>query len=104
VLLDWALIGVIGFLVTFLSIRMDTSKWLRAFWFCTGAFLPLIILGAFSIGPFALIVFLLFLISAILLLIRRGSKWLESVGFLIIGAICNLGLLLIIISLGNLSY
>lgn len=103
ILLDWALLGLIGFLSAYLSFRQLSTKWLQVAWFITGAFIPLIVLGVFSIGLFVLIAFLLFVISTILLAIRRRVKWLESFGLLMLGAICNLGLLLIIITLGNRS-
>jgi len=104
VLLDWALLGLIGFLATYLSFRQLSSKWRLVAWFITGAFTPLIVLGAFSIGLFVLIGFLLFMISTILLAIRKRAKWLESFGLWMLGAICNLVILLIMITLGNLSY
>jgi hypothetical protein len=104
VLLDWALLGLIGFLAAYLSFRQLSSKWRLVAWFITGAFIPLIVLGAFSIGLFVLIGFLLFMISTILLTIRQRAKWLESFGLWILGAICNLVILLIMITLVNLSY
>jgi len=103
VLLDWALLGLIGFLPAYLSFRHLSSKWRLVAWFITGALIPLIVLGALSIGSIVLISFLFFVISTIILSIRKKAKWLESIGILMLGAICNLGLLLIIITLGNLS-
>jgi hypothetical protein len=104
VLLDWALLGLIGFLGAYLSFRQLSAKWLQVTWFITGAFMPLIVLGAFSIGLFVLIGFLLFVTSTILLAIRKRAKWLESFSLLMLGAICNLVLLLITITLGKPSY
>ena len=104
VLLDWALLGAAGFLIPFFSFKKQSGKWLQAFWFCTGGFLPLILLGAFSIAPLVLIALTSFLISTVLLSLRRKSKWLQSLGFLMLGAICNLGLLLLFISIGQSGY
>ena len=101
VLLDWVILGLMGFLATFLSFRQSSAKWMQVTWFITGAFIPLIVLGALSIGLFVLIAFLLFVISTIILAIRRRAKWLESFGILMLGAVCNLGILLIVITLGN---
>jgi hypothetical protein len=103
VLLDWANLGLFGFLTTILCFRQSSTKWLQVTWFITGMFIPLIVLGAFSIGSAVLIVFLLFVISTIILAIRKRAKWLESIGLVLLGAICNLGVLLVVITLGNRS-
>lgn len=100
VLLDWALIGIIGFLSTYLVLRGAKGRWLRIAWIITGSFIPLIILGAFSIGFFVLIAFFLYVISIIILTVQRKSQWLLSFGLLMLGSIINLILLLIMITLG----
>jgi len=104
VLLLWTLLGVIGLLAAFLGAMKATANWLQGLWFISGAFIPIIVLGAFSIGPYALITFLLFLISALLLAFTRHPKWLVSFGWLVMGAVLDLGLLLLIISLGTPNY
>ena len=101
VLLLWGLLGVIGLVAAYLSTRKTTAKWLQGVWFTTGAFIPIIVLGAFSIGLYALITFLLFLISALLLAFTRHPNWLVSLGWLVMGAVLDLGLLLLIITLGT---
>ena len=103
VLLDWALVGIIGFMSTYLVLQGVKGKWLRAAWIITGTFIPLIILGAFSIGFFVLVAFILYVISTIILTVQRKPKWLLSFGMLMLGSIINLGLLLIMITLGNPS-
>jgi hypothetical protein len=103
VLIDWVLVGSIGFVVAFFSIRKSSAWWLRTAWLLTGAFIPLIILGAFSIGLMVVVAFLLFVVSTIILAIRHQTKWLESFGFLMLGSIGNLGLLMLIITLGTQS-
>jgi hypothetical protein len=103
VLLDWVILGLMGFQATFLSFRQSSAKWMQVTWFVTGTIIPLIVLGAFSIGSAVLIVFLLFVISTFILAIRRRPKWLECIGLLLLGAIFNLILLFIIITLGNQS-
>jgi hypothetical protein len=104
VLLDWAILGLIGFLAAYLSFKQLSAKWQQVAWFITGTFIPLIVLGAVSIGPVVLIAFLLFLTSTIILAIRNRAKWLESFGLFMLGAIVNLLLLYIIITLGNQNY
>jgi hypothetical protein len=104
VLLDWVLLGVMGFITTYFCIRRLAVRWLQAMWFITGAFIPLIILGAFSIGVVVLLVFVLFLISSTIVSIRQKAKWLQSLGLMLLGGAGNLILLLIIIALGNTYY
>lgn len=101
ILVDWALLGAIGFAATYLVVRGARGKWLRGGWFISGAFIPLIILGAFSIGPFVLLAFLLYVISTIILTVQRKSQWLLSFGLLMLGSFINLGLLMLIITLGS---
>ncbi len=104
VLLWWALLGVFGFIAVYLAVRQTFTGWLHASIFLTGAFLPLVILGAFSIGIFVLIGFLFFLVSMLILALRKRAKLLESFGLFILGAICNLGLLYLMITLGRPAY
>lgn len=102
VLTDWLLVGVIGFVAAFFSLRRKTVEWLRMTWLMSGAFIPLIIVGALSIGPVVLIAFLLAIISTFIIAIRHGWRWLESLGFLMLGSIGNMVILvLIIVSAGS---
>jgi hypothetical protein len=101
ILLEWALLSVIGFASTYLVVRGARGKWLRGSWFISGAFIPLIILRALSIGPFVLLAFLLFVISTIILTVQRRLQWLLSFGLLMLGSLVNLGLLILIITLGS---
>lgn len=103
VLMDWVLLGLVGFISVYLCFRGGSPRWLHVTWFITGTLIPLIILGAFSIGSGVLIAFLLFVVSTIILTIRQRGKLLASFGRLMLGSICNLGILLIIITLGNLN-
>jgi len=101
VLLDWLILGIAGILGAFQTVRSADQKWLQAIWLVTGAFVPLIILGAFSIGPFVLITYVLYLISTLILAVRRHPKWLECFGSFLLGLSANLGILLIVIYLGQ---
>ena len=104
VLIDWVLFTLIGFIIAYLCFRRASTKWLRLAWIFTGMLIPLIIFGAFSIGMAVLIVFLLFMVSTIIFAIRQSGKLLESFGLLMLGSICNLGILLVILTLFNQSY
>jgi hypothetical protein len=96
-LIDWLIIGVISFVVVSISLRKKTTTWLRMTWLSTGAVIPLIILGALSIGIFVLVAFFFAVISTFIIAIRQNSKWLESFGFLMLGSIGNLVILSLII-------
>ncbi len=101
VLVDWLLIGVISFVVVSISLRRKTAGWLRMTWLMTGAFIPLIILGALSIGLLVLIAFFFTVTSTFIIAIRYRFKWLENFGFLMLGSMSNLLILILIISLGS---
>jgi hypothetical protein len=81
VLVDWAGLGVLGFLDALLHPRGQSSAWLKALWFVPGALLPMAIVGGFSIGLFVLLSFFSFLASAVMLTIpEKGdpdhrSRW-----------------------------
>jgi len=103
VLIDWVLIGLVGFIPTYYCFRRISTKWLHVAWLITGTFIPLIILGAFSIGAGVLIAFIMFVVSTIMITIRQRGKLLASFGLLMVGSICNLGVLLILITLSYQS-
>jgi hypothetical protein len=104
VLVDWVLIGSLIFVAVFFNLRKKSARWVRATWFLTGAFIPVIIVGAFSIGSLVLITFFLAVISTFIVAIQQESKWLASFGFLMLGSICNLGVLAAILLLSNQGY
>jgi hypothetical protein len=101
VLLDWVLLGSIGFFTALFSFRHGSTTWVSVAWFITGTFIPLIILGAFSIGLAVLVAFLLFVVSTVIFAVRQRTKWLTSFGLLMLGSICNLGVLMLMIRLGK---
>jgi hypothetical protein len=101
VLMLWVLLAIVGFVSAYLCMKRLTVKWQRALWAILGTFIPLMILGAFSIGTLVFLVFMLFLISNLILSIRQRAMWLVNLGFLLLGGVGNLTLLLIIISLSN---
>ncbi len=101
ILSEWVLLGLVGFILAYLCTRGASGWWLRAAWIITGTFIPLIVLGAFSIGAIVLVAFLLLAIATSIYSIRRNGKLLESFGFLMLGSIVNLGILSVIITLSN---
>jgi hypothetical protein len=103
ILMDWVLLGLIGFLTAYLCFRQVPAKWLHVAWFITGAFIPLIILGIFSIGLAVLIAFIFYVVSTTILTIRQRGRLLASFGLLMLGSVSNLGILFIMITLGNPS-
>lgn len=101
VLIDWILIGILGFFGAYLGIKTSQTKWLKMVWLVLGMLLALIVIGALSIGSFVLISLIFFFASTFLITLRKGMKWSENFGLLILGVVCNLGLLYIFIFLGN---
>ncbi len=99
-LVDWALLGVMSFIAAFLSFQLCSERWLNATWFFAGAFIPLIILGAIDIGPYALISFGLAMVSSLVLAMQQKSKWLVNFGLLMLGVVINLGVVYLITRLG----
>jgi hypothetical protein len=101
VLTDWILVGVMGFFATFIGLRKRSIVWQIIPWIFSGSYIPLIILGEFSIGFMVLITFLLSILSTIILAFRNRTSWLISFGGLMIGSIGNLAILMLIISLSG---
>ncbi len=104
ILSEWVLLGVIGFFLAYLCTRGTSKRWLRAAWTITGTFIPLIVLGALSIGGVVLVSFVMLVISTTVYTLRKHGKWLESFGFLMVGSIFNLCILWVIITLSNSNY
>ena len=100
-LLDWVLSGSLVVIAVFFSLTRASKRWRAATWLFTGALIPLIILGVFSIGPLVLLSFLLFVISTAILALRSRSNWLVSFGMLMLGSMGNLAILLVIITLSE---
>ncbi|GEM_PF-1313294 len=99
IMVDLVLIGIIGFVATYLGIRGVKGRWLRVSWVIMGAFIPLFIVTAFSLGIFLLAAYGFYIMSTIILTVQRKSNWLLSFGLLMLGSLANLGLLLLIITL-----
>lgn len=100
-LVDWVLMGTLGFIAVFFSLRKDSKRWRNATWIFTGAFIPLIILGLLSIGLMVFISFLFMLISTAILTWRARTSWLASFGLIMLGSIGNLAIMMGIIFLSS---
>jgi hypothetical protein len=101
ILMDWAILGILGFIAVLLINRPHGSTWLKAIWFVIGALIPLVILGAFSIGPYVLITFLFFLATSVIIATQIKNKWLEYLGLVLLGIICNLGLYFLMLAVNS---
>ncbi len=101
VLVIWGTLGLAGCLAVTGSLWQWPGKWAWAAWFASGALIPLIILGAFSIGPYVLISFALFLLAAILLGLTKRVGWLVGGSMLLLGGLANSGILWLILSLSG---
>ncbi len=100
VLLDWAVLGLLGFVGL-----IAEGSWKRTFdladtWFVVGALIPLMVIGAFTIGPFVLISLLAFFVAVLLASAQTQGSWLRYGRALLIGGITNLAILYLFITLG----
>ncbi len=101
VLMDWAILGVLGFLAAYLGTKPLPGFWASAAWFAVGALVPLLAIGALSIGPFVLLSMAFFSASAALVTIHRRLTGRDVFGSFILGAVINLSILLGMIALGG---
>ena len=104
VLLEWAVLGLLGF-VGFIA----EASWKRIFnltvtWYVVGALIPMMVIGAFTIGPLVLMTLLAFLVAALLASAQAKGNWLIYFRTLLIGAISNLVLLYLFILLGRAHF
>jgi hypothetical protein len=103
-LVYWAMLGVINLIFTFLIARNALNNYLYTSWLINGAFIPLIILGALSIGSAVLLGFVFFLLSSILQSVHKKVKLITSLGRFALGIIVSAGVSAIMITLGNLPF
>lgn len=102
ILIDWAVIGVLGFISGIVAFDPHYQRLGRAVWIVVGALLPLMVLGALSIGPLVLASMLCFLVSAILVAVNNRTGLLTNLGYLFVGVIVNLVIILGLILLASL--
>jgi hypothetical protein len=103
VLLDWAVLGVAGAVYVSLATLRPDARQLQGAWAVLGAYVPLIVIGAFSIGPVALLCALLLLAPTLFLTIRHQVNFGRLLGILAIGILANLTLVLALVMIGRLA-
>ena len=101
VLLDWAGLGVAGFLGLLSEGNPKAPYYLNIIWFVIGAQMPLVVLGAFSIGAMVLLSLIAFLVAALLASAQIPVGWLGYGKYLLVGMLANLVVLLLLISFGR---
>lgn len=104
ILLYWVLLEAIELVVIVLAARQKPFEIMYVGWAVNGAFIPLIILGALSIGWLVFVGCVVFLISSSLLSIQHRVKLFTSLGSFMLGAIASAWVLLPLIIVGNLQY
>lgn len=102
ILIDWAVIGVLGFLSTIAAFDPQYPWFGKVVWIILGALLPLMVLGALSIGPLVLASLLCLFVSAILVAVHTRTRFLPNLGYLFGGGIGNLSIILGLILLASL--
>jgi hypothetical protein len=101
VLIEWGLLGLLGLVSVALSNLLRDAAWSLGTWAVTGALFVLMLVGAFSIGPFVMVAVLCFGLSAALgLAHQRGDVKVDLLA-LVAGAIADLALLLFFILIGR---
>ena len=101
VLIDWMVLGLLGFVGALFGTRSIPASWSRLDWMVVGALLPLIVFGAFTIGMYVLISLPFLVASAFLITVRRERNRLNGLSFFALGLVCNLVLLFIFVALGG---
>jgi len=101
VLLDWAVLGVLGFLSAYLGPKPLPGSWGKTAWLAAGGLMPLMVLGALSIGPLVLLSLVFLIASAVLVAISQRLKAFDAIGFFALGMIGNLAILIGLIGLGG---
>lgn len=108
VLLDWAVFGAVGFIGVLLAeegvVPQGHPSRFGASWFAIGALLPLVVLGALSIGPYVFLSLVTLLIATLLASVQLKLNLLPHIKWLLIGMVANLVLLLGMILLGQPSF
>lgn len=102
-LLDWGILGIAGAVYIILAELRSEPRQLQGAWGILGAYIPLILLGALTIGPLALVSAAFLLVAAMILTVRYKAPYLRQLGFLVIGGLVNLVILIALILLARVS-
>lgn len=101
VLVEWALLGLIGFLAIILSNSKIPARLILTGWVVCGALIAMGIISALSIGPIVLVAALSFLFADLLLAYRQKTRILQGLGALLIGLVGNAAILFILLVIGG---
>lgn len=101
VLVEWALLGLIGFLAIILSNSKIPARLILTGWVVCGALIAMGIISALSIGPIVLAAALSFLFADLLLAYRQKTRILQGLGALLIGLVGNAAILFILLVIGG---
>jgi hypothetical protein len=102
ILIEWASIGLLAFIFAIAVFNPQYQHLERGIWMMTGALLPLVVLGALSIGPLVLAAAICFLLASISVSLHTGTQLVPKLGYLLIGAIGNLIIVLVLITINSL--
>jgi hypothetical protein len=103
VLFEWGVLGMAGAVYVTLSELQWSDHHPQVAWGILGAYVPLIFLGAFSLGLLALISALPLVAATVIMTIRRRLSAFRCLGMMTIGALANLAILFGLIGLNALS-
>jgi hypothetical protein len=100
VLIDWAALGLIGFIAAAIDGDAHSDRWGTVIWAVLGALVALTVLGALSIGPFVLLSALAFAATGLLRYKRGNRKVSNGMRVFAVGMVANFALLLVVILVG----
>ena len=101
VMIDWVILGVLGFLAAYLGTKPQPDLWSKAAWFAVGALIPLMALGALSIGPYVLLSLVFQTASALMVTFYKRMKGKDLLMAVLLGIFLNAIILLGMIALGS---
>ena len=102
VLVVWASLGAALFAFVTIS-KVHDSRLPGVAWAITGALIPYIVLGAFSIGPMVLVAFLFSLVASIIMTVQEQRELLDDLLMLVFGSLGNLVLFMFFLAFQRLA-
>ena len=103
VLIEVAILGLVGFSGVVLDNQQQSSRWGHVMWIACGGLTALAIIGAFSVSVVVLLAVpvLLFSGAAILADIRQHRNMLTNLGLFTVSVVANLALIFALISVAR---
>jgi hypothetical protein len=104
VLIEVAILGLVGFSGVVLDTQRHSSRWGRVLWIACGGLTALAIIGAFSVSVLVLLAApaLFFGGAAVLADIRQHRNMRSDLGLFTIGTVANLTLIFALISIARI--